>query len=309
MNDAQALLGGSGLPAALRRTGLREEDAEVVEAVARRVVQRRDSLTEVHQLAGWLRSAVGRFPGEQPGPAWPGYQAGADPYGPGVLPLLALLVTEPELTAYHASRGVPAEVTAATLRELGQQVWVHRLTFGTLGLHTYGWLPVTWSGSLYWLGRLQFNLELLPGTDAAGGGWVVSTHIPRAGRLDPDAVQDSLTRAAAFFPRHFPDRKVQHFFCSSWLLAPELAGALDPGSNLARFQRRWHLYGEPMPADEDAVFFTFAQRGEVELSALPQQTSLQRAIVARLGSGGHWSSRSGRLPLAEVADAAGRGTW
>lgn len=318
------VLTGPGWPAVLREAGLREDDAAAVQAVARRVVERRDSLAEVERLAGWLRESVGVFPGERSGPEWPGYDHAADPYGPGVLPLLALLVTTPDLVAFHRSRGVPEEVTAATLRELGQQVWVHRLTFGTFGLHTYGWLVWTWSGSLYWLGRLQFNLERLAGPDpavvpdpavgpdaevepdaAAGAGWVVSTHIPRSGPLDPESVEESLARAATFFPRHFPDRPVQDFWCSSWLLAPELADALDAGSNMARFQRRWHLYGEPMPGDEDALFFTFAHRGEVDLDALPQQTSLQRAIVSRLRAGGHWTSRQGRLPLAEVGPAAG----
>lgn len=308
MSEVRAVLGGSTLPATLRRTGLREDDAAVVEAVARRVVERRDSLAEVERLVGWLRGGIGVFPGERPAPEWPGYDPGTDPYGPGVLPLLALVVTEPDLVAFHRSRDVPEDVTAATLRELGQQASVHRLTFGTFGLHTYDWLAWTWSGSLYWLGRLQFNLERLEGSDRAGStdaGWVVSTHIPRSGPLDPDSVDDSLARAAAFFPRHFPDRPVQDFWCSSWLLAPELAAALDPESNMARFQRRWHLYGEPMPGDEDALFFTFAHRGEMDLDALPQQTSLQRAIVARLRSGEHWSSRQGRLALADVAGATG----
>lgn len=306
MSELRAVLAGSGLPSALRRSGLRDDDAAALEAVARWVLERRDSLAEVQRLADWLRGSIGVFPGERSGPEWPGYDLRADPYGPGVLPLLALVVTEADLVAFHRSRGVPEEVTAATLRELGQQVWVHRLTFGTFGLHTYGWLVWTWSGSLYWLGRLQFNLERLDGDGSRSPGWVVSTHIPRSGPLHPEAVDDSLARAAAFFPRHFPERPVQDFWCSSWLLAPELAGALDPGSNMARFQRRWHLYGEPMPGDEDALFFTFAHRGEVDLAALPQQTSLQRAVVARLRSGEHWSSRQGRVPLAEVLGTAGR---
>ena len=97
----------------------------------------------------------------------------------GVLPMLTLVATAPEVAAWHAGRGVPADISAATLTDLGQQVWVHRLTFGTFGLHTHGWLTIAWSGALYWLGRLQFNLQ--PETD----GWVLSTHIPRTGPLTP----------------------------------------------------------------------------------------------------------------------------
>jgi len=280
---------------AAARLGLRERDAEDLAAVAARVRQRRDARAEVERLAGWLREGIGTFPGEPQGPSWPGYEPGADPFGTGVLPLLALVATEPDLVAFHRSRGVPAEVSAATLRELGQQVWVHRLTFGTFGLHTYGWLPVTWSGSLYWLGRLQVNLQVLE-----GGARVCSTHIPRSGPLTPDAVDDSFARAAAFFPAHFPDKPVQDLWCSSWLLDPTLAQGLDPASNMARFQSRWRLYGDPMPADEDALFFTFASRGEVDLDELPRATSLQRLVADRLRGGGHWSSCTGLVPLGQV---------
>lgn len=294
MPDARSVLQDPGLDGRLEVLGLRPEDAAELVTVVAQVRHDPAQLAEVDRLAAGLRSRLGVFPGE-PGPdPWAGYDPGADPAGVGVLPLLALVVTVPDLTALHRARGVPAEVSAATLRELGQQVWVHRLTFGTLGLHTYGWLTVTWSGSLYWLGRLQFNLERL------AEGWVCSTHIPRSGPLAPAAVDASFAAAAAFFPAHFPDRPVQDLWCSSWLLDPTLAQALDPGSNMARFQARWRLYGEPMPGDEDALFFTFARRGEVDLATLPRDTTLQRVVADRLRAGGHWAVRTGRLPLSTI---------
>ena len=294
MPDARAVLQRPDLPALLERLGLRRDDVDDLAVVVATVLGRPAELAEVDRLADAVRRGVGRFPGEADREEWPGYLPAADPHGVGVLPLLALVVTVPDLVAFHTARGVPAAVTAATLRELGQQVWVHRLTYGALGLHTYGWLLVTWSGSLYWLGRLQFNLQRLE------TGWVCSTHIPRSGPLDPAAVDDALATASRFFPEHFPDHPVQDFWCSSWLLDPTLAAALDPAANMARFQARWRLYGEPMPGDEDALFFTFARRGDVDLDALPQDTTLQRAIVARLRSGDHWSVRTGLLPLRGV---------
>lgn len=281
------------LPSWLDRLGLRPDDRADTDALVAAVRGRPDQLAVVDRLANALRATVGRFPGEPDRDLWPGYDPATDPYAAGVLPLLALVATAPDLVAFHRERGVPADVSARTLTELGQQLWVHRRTYGSFGLHTYGWLPVAWSGSLYWLGRLQFNLERLP------TGWVCSTHIPQAGPLDPAAVEDSFARAAAFFPLYFPDRPVSDFWCSSWLLDPALAAALDPASNIADFQRRWHLYGEPMPGDEDAIFFTFARRGEVDLETLPQSTSLQRALVQRLRDGQHWTVRTGRIPIVE----------
>jgi hypothetical protein len=292
MQDARAVLDAPGLGDRLSRLGLSLDD--VAEALRSAAAVRRDpaATAEVDRLADGLRQTVGRFPGEPEHDPFPGYDGDADPHGAGVLALWALVVTAPDLVDFHRGRGVPDDVSAATLRELGQQVHVHRLTFGSFGLHTYDWLPVTWSGSLYWLGRLQFNLQLVD------SGWVCSTHIPRSGRLDPAAVDASFAAAARFFPAHFPDRPVTDFVCRSWLLDPTLAAALDPASNMARFQSRWRLYGEPMPGDDDALFFCFARRGAVDRAALPRETSLQRAILDRWAADGHWSVRDGRLPMA-----------
>ena len=107
-----------------------------------------------------------------------------------------------------------------------------------------------------------------------------------------------LSPGLGFFPRFFGDRAVQDFWCESWLLDPELAAALPAESNISRFQRRWQICGEPKPGDEDALFFTFARRGAVDLDALPRDTTLQRVITDRLRAGGHWQVRQGRIPMA-----------
>ncbi len=288
------MLADPDLAVVLTRLGLGPEDVRDALVTARAVAVDPHGPAEVDRLAGTMHATLGRFPGEPDRDPFPDYDADRDPHGPGVLPLFALVATAEDLAAYHRSRGVPAHVTARTLTELGQQAAVHRLTFGAFGLHTYGWLPVTWSGSLYWLGRLQFNLERLE------SGWVCSTHIPRSGPLDPAAVTASFAAAADFFPRHFPDRPVTDFWCRSWLLDPVLADALAPASNMAQFQRRWRLYGDPVPGDDDVMFFGFARRGEVDRTTLPRQTRLQRVLLERLDAGGHWSVRDGRIPLAQA---------
>jgi hypothetical protein len=295
MQDARAVLEDPDLGGRLDRLGVRPDD--VVDALGSAAGVARDpaAVAEVERLADALRLAVGRFPGEPDRDPFPGYDGEADPHGVGVLALWALVVTVDELVAFHRGRGVPGDVSTATLRELGQQLHVHRLTFGGFGLHTWGWLAHTWSGSLYWLGRLQFNLELLP------EGRVCSTHIPRSGPLDPAAVDASFAAAARFFPTHFPDRPVTDFWCRSWLLDPALAAALDPASNMARFQSRWRLYGDPVPGDDDALFFCFARRGAVDRATLPRETSLQRALLDRWDAGGSWSVREGRVPMAAAA--------
>lgn len=211
---------------------------------------------------------------------------------PGLLRIAALLATVPEVRAFHAARGIADADSWGALSLFGVQLRIDRAAYdGTFGLRTALWLTAPWSGALYWLGRLQLNLFDLPGE----GRWL-SAHIPRTGPLTPGDVDASFARAYAFFDLHFPDLPVRGFHCRSWLLDPQLLEVVAPGSNIARFQQRWLLTDELAPGNADALYFTFAQRGDLDLGALPQETSLQRGIVGRIQAGGEWHVRAGTIP-------------
>lgn len=289
MPAARSRLSRTDLPDRLARLGFRPDDAEAALAAAAAVLDDDEQLRSVDAMADALGKGIGGFEGDTESP----FPAEGE-YG-GVLPMLALVVAADEVQDFHCRRGISEDISWRSLSDLGQQVWVHRLTFGSFGLHTQGWLRTAWSGALYWLGRLQFNLQR---TD---GDWVISTHIPRTGPLTPEAVDASFAEATAFFADRFPDFPASTFWCSSWLLDPQLTEVLPAESNMARFQRRWLLEGDPVESDKDAVFFTFARRGDVDLTALPRETTLQRAIIDRLQAGGHWYSCRGTHPLTKEA--------
>ncbi|WP_392425012.1 acyltransferase domain-containing protein [Barrientosiimonas humi] len=211
---------------------------------------------------------------------------------PGLLRLAALLASVPEVRAFHADRGIPDADSWTALSLFGVQLRIDRAAYdGTFGLRTALWLTAPWSGALYWLGRLQLNLFDVP----EQGRWL-SAHIPRTGPLDPGAVDASFARAYAFFDRHFPDLPVRGLHCRSWLLDPQLLETVAPESNIARFQQRWRLTDELAPGNADALYFTFALRGDLDLERLPQETSLQRGIVGRVRGGGEWHVRTGTIP-------------
>jgi hypothetical protein len=272
-----------GVPELVRRSfqlGFRADAASDLRFAGAAVLGDDERLHEVAELVARIQAGIGVLDLSGPSPFGSGSVNPAAP-GSGVVEMLALVASADEVVAYQRSRGVPEELSWHGLSDLGQQVWVHQLTYGTFGLHTYEWLRVAWAGGFSWLGRLQFNLHRLPDR------WVLSCHIPRSGPLSPELVDDAFRRASGFFAQHFGDYPTTELCCSSWLLDPELAAAL-PGSNIAAFQRRWRLVGEPAPGDEDALFFTFARRGEVDLATLPRSTSLQRVIIDRLSAGQHW---------------------
>ena len=285
----------------LTRLGFRADDRHDVLLTIRRVQAEPAVLARVQRMADQLIARIGQF-GEYQNPfAVPADFDDLDPdlldkeWGVGVLPLLALLATADDVAAFHAGRGIDPATSYGSLADLGQQAWVHRRTFGNFGLHTYGWMQICWSGALYWLGRLQFNLTRYE------GDWVVSTHIPESGPLTPEAVADSFRRARTFFAEHFADYPTSLFHCDSWLLDPQLTEVLAPGSNMVAFQQLWKLDGESRDSDGDALFFTFRRRGDIDLDTLPQDTSLQRAIVAKLRAGGHWQVRSGTIEQSRFA--------
>ena len=273
----------------LESLGFRPEDRADLLAHAARLDDH--DRARVADAAGRLEARVGDL--EHP---WPRVLADLrdEPGRPmGLLPLLALVASADAVRRFHAARGVPPEVSASGLRDLGQQVSVHRRTYGAFGLHTQGWLVCVWSGAYFWLGRLAFNLTRLDGR------WVIDTHIPESGPLTPGSVDDSFARAREVFGTHFADLPAEELHCRSWLLDPQLAEVLPGESNMVRFQRRWELYGDADLGDDDAVFFVFRRRDTTTESraSLPRSTTLQRAILDRIEAGGHWYLRHGRIPL------------
>lgn len=289
--DVRAALSAPDLPQRVDALGFSADDATDVLAAAAAALERPADLTAIDAAAARLVARIGVLPPSDGSPVWEGLAVSDD----GALPLLALLATAPAVAAFHASRNVPADVSAATLADLGQQTRVHRLVHGSFGLGTYAWeAGYIWSGALYRLGRLQFDLERQRTVDGTGEEWVLSTHIPRGDGLAPADVDAALAAALPFFAEHFGDHPAHDIHCHSWMLDPRLPELL-PGSNLAAFQQRWRTYGEPSPGDGDALFFGFAERGPLDLEALTPRTSLQRAIASLWRAGEHWHVLEGRL--------------
>ncbi|WP_432940726.1 acyltransferase domain-containing protein [Kribbella sp. CA-253562] len=246
---------------------------------------------QVADFAAQLRKAIDRSPveGELTAPEDP------------MASLAAYLETLPDIRRFHQERGISDEISWASLADLGQQLKVHRRTHGTFGLETHWWVTTYWTGTLYALGRLQFQLhqppagKAVPGVDP--GEWVLGVHIPETGPLTPEAVDDSFGQARAFFAEHFPDQPVRTATLDSWLIDPYLLDHLPQESNMVRFGRRFTPYGEPRDSQDSAIFFTFRSHDLGKLDEFPQDTALQRLIVERIKAGGTWQTAFGHLSL------------
>ena len=222
---------------------------------------------------------------------------------PGLLPVGMVEVTR----AFHRERGVPDDISWATLADLGQQLVIHRKRRGTTGLDLQWWLVAHFLGTLYALGRLQFHLYHLrvgiagpafwPDTDEPGfrkGDATLGVHIPATGPLGPADCDVSFALARSFVRERFSEHDFGVATCTSWLLDEHLADYLPDDSNIVRFQRRFTVVDGATDDGRDTLRFVFDRVPE-SINDLPQRTTLERAIVTHLHRGGRWRTRTGWL--------------
>lgn len=233
-----------------------------------------------------------------PAPDWP---VARTPYGDVYVYLAAL----PLIRQWHADNGISPTISRHTLQDLGAKVAGFRQMHGRGGFDRQTWLSRHFRGTLIRLGRLQFERthlkasdheglgEVPPGSPEPGDG-VLDVHIPGDGPLTPQACAESLALAREFFPAY------QHVICRSWLLDPQLAEYLQAESNIVRFQRMFTNYPRELDGDADVLECVFlAPNGRADIDDLPQDTSLERAVVKHLKADKHWHLRIGWAPLVQ----------
>jgi len=280
-------------PARALLTRMRVPEHDIAEALAARP----DRDPRLRWLLDRCRALLAERLGSlDPLAPWPDLPSGLGAVG-RFFYLWLFVAAAPDLLAYHAAHGVPEPVSNDTLADVGAKTALHRRTHGVGGLDKQDWFTLHFRGLLYALGRLQFNMARL---EAGLPGWPAGTgylgvHIPEAGPMAPADCDSSFAAAPGFFARHFGIR-YRVAVCTSWLLDEQLTEYLPAGSNIVRFQQRFHRTDARWDGDDTIIEFVF-RRTDPDLAELPQDTTLQRAVVSHLRSGRHWQVRSGWLDL------------
>lgn len=294
----------------LERLGFASSDAD--EVLAHRPDPERDP--ELWWLLARSRQDLVNGMGDVSAGSWGGPHLPARLGAAGRLFYVHLLLAAiDEVLAYHKRLGIEPDISWATLADLGRQVAIHRRINGTAGLDVQFWFSLHFRGLIYDFGRLQFNRAMAQnGTNRpyAEGEPLLGTHIPETGPLRPGDCDEAFARARDFYARHFPETPYRYATCASWLLDDQLAEYLPAESNIVAFQRRFQLYDEatPLPmdaertangwagGDPDVLQFVLRMK-DPRPEDLPQETTLQRAIVAHREAGRHWRVRRGWLEL------------
>lgn len=137
----------------------------------------------------------------------------------------------------------------------------------------------------------------------SSGDPVISVHIPRKGSFTYEVCRDSFIQATEFFAAYYADRPYAAMICLSWLLDPQLLGLLDETSNLAQFQKWYHLY--PIQSDDGGIYSFVFMRDRCEVDQLQEDTSLQRKLKQFMKAGGQMHSAGGFILPEMLAELVG----
>ena len=159
------------------------------------------------------------------------------------------------------------------------------------GIRTGWWFMDFFKLKLFTVGRLQYRRRRFRCDTVCGdtvfpeNSFYLDAHIPGSGPLKPELCQESYEKAAAFYRKRFGDEKIV-FSCYSWLLSPDLDALLPEKSNILAFAHRFTLAETSPDTKFDHLVYAFGVHEKPEdLSVLPENSSLQRALKAWLMEG------------------------
>lgn len=199
----------------------------------------------------------------------------------------------------YLEKGIDEQIWHDSMLDLKWKLLECKAVYGIWGSFVASWFPRFFIPDRFALGRLQF--EIIPyawepyrsgDVFLQKGDKVINVHIPRTGSgIGREVLDDSYARAAAFFAKELNGAPVV-FVCSTWLLYPAGREFLPEKSNLRVFMADYDIvksYDEPDRKWLWRLFDTMEQNPD----RLPADSSLRRAYIERLRSGGMVGSGAG----------------
>ncbi len=234
------------------------------------------------------------------------------------LPLFSLLYEIPGMCKRLEEKGVPQDIIDATCNMFENQVQDFIDLHGHYGVSTYvNWLHSFITNKIIRVGR--FNIEVVGfgnyyvyktenglsvlscRTDgnliAKPGDRIISVHIPSGGKLDFNENTTDLKRAEKIVTECFGEFKL--FYCNSWLLDPKIKEIMGKDTNMTRFADRFTRF--PIESNGTSVFhYLYLTTDTENIDALPENTSMQKAIKKHLQSGGKILNFQGVFPKEDL---------
>lgn len=206
--------------------------------------------------------------------------------------LLFLLRGEENLEKIYDELSLPKEVFLDSADDLRVKLFECKKVTGEWGNFVPFWYEGFFTLRRFALGRLQYDYHPYEwdsyrdcGVTIKRGDTVYSCHIPSDARpFDRAAVLDSLKRAYAFFEGNLRGG-ILPVVCHSWLLHPSLSECLPESSNILSFAKLFHIIKTENDKGFPDAWRIFSKDYTDRNDTYPQDTSLQRSILAYLNEG------------------------
>ncbi len=187
----------------------------------------------------------------------------------------------------YQEAGIPEDIFTDTMAAFSRFVREHKDSYGEYGFDRDFWTPRQLAMEEFRIGELEYEKEVFDGKKA------VSIHIPSDARLQREVCEASIAKAVDFFTQYDREYADSIFYCSSWLLAPNLRHVLPAHSHILRFQMFFSIISIDLKA-EDYMEWVF-KNPAISLDEVPQDTSLQRNLKAYPQKGGKVGNATGIL--------------
>lgn len=143
-------------------------------------------------------------------------------------------------------------------------------------------------------GLVSRNIKVFPKTQyrlvVQTGDMVLSVHIPRGTDISPQNTARSLSAAFRDAAMYYPEYNIKALYCHSWLLDPAFNELLKPGAKIPQFGNIFTKFPAKSTGKE---VFGFVFRRPMPLEALPENTSLERALKQHYINGNYILAYSG----------------
>lgn len=210
------------------------------------------------------------------------------------------------LREIYKEKGYSDKIWLDTMLDIRTKLMECHKMYGIWGSFVMFWFPQYFTLERFALGRLQYQTAPYYATrepytvgDATvyySDSRALEIHIPSSGRLDEDAVTDSLKRAYKFFDgTEYMHGGILICECSSWLLYPGLEEVLPETSNVVHFSRNFEITLSKDDPEFEDCWRVFNKNWDGDPSSLPRDTAMQRCIAERLASGKTMGSAVGIL--------------
>ena len=208
-------------------------------------------------------------------------------YSVNFLTLACLTKTQQK---YYKKAKLPYDLYYNTMLDLRYKLDECKLVKGKVGTFVPNWYARFFSLKLFTFSRLQFEIKtfgkdyLKNGNKLLADSKVLNVHIPRSKQpLSEELFIKSFKQAKEFFKDTLGENPA--FVCHSWLLYPDTLSLYSENSNTYKFAKLFDIISTGENENNEDLWRLF-DTDEKDPTKLPNDTSIRRAFISHLKSGG-----------------------